>query len=220
MAERVSVFYSFTHFLDLAGTFVFALSGAIAAVDRRLDIFGVLGLSFVAGNCGGITRDVLIGAVPPAVLVDERYLLASVLAGLIVFLWSARVDKLRTPMLVFDAAGLSLFAVTGAQRAIDHDLSPVMASLLGMVTGIGGGMARDILLAEIPQVLRFDLYAVAALIGASVVVLGHNLHISDGASALTGAALCFAVRFMAITRGWRLPTAHDRAKAHRATEQK
>lgn len=210
-------FYGFVHVLDLAGTFVFAISGAMAAVNRRLDVFGVLVLSFVAGNFGGITRDLLIGAVPPAALLDERYLLVSVLAGLIVFFWYAGVDRLRTAMLLFDAGGLALFAVAGAQRAITHDLSPVMAALLGMWTGIGGGLTRDVLLAEIPQVLRSDLYAVAALAGASVVVIGGSLHIPSGVSALTGAACCFLLRFMAITRGWQLPTARLSARG-RATE--
>ena len=163
---------TFMRILDLGGTFVFAISGAVAAVNRRLDIFGILVLSFVAGNFGGITRDVLIGAVPPAALTDGRYLLVSVLAGLITFFLYAGVDRLRTPVLLFDAVGLSFFAVAGAQKAIMFGLSPVMSALLGMLTGIGGGMTRDILLTEIPQVLRSDLYAVAALAGASVVVVG------------------------------------------------
>ena len=194
--------------LDLVGTFVFAISGAVAAVNRRLDVFGILVLSFVAGNFGGITRDVLIGAVPPAALTDERYLLVSILAGLITFFWYAGVDRLRSPVLLFDAVGLSLFAVTGAQKAIAFGLNPVMAALLGMLTGIGGGMTRDILVAEIPQVLRSDLYAVAALAGASVVVIGDRLDFSYGVSALTGAALCFGLRLMAIRYGWHLPVAY------------
>ena len=195
-------------FLTWAGTFVFAISGAVAAVNRRLDIFGILVLSFVAGNFGGITRDLLIGAVPPAALTDGRYLLVSVLAGLITFFWYAGVDRLRSPVLLFDAAGLSLFAVAGAQKAIAFGLSPVMAALLGMLTGIGGGMTRDVLLAEIPQVLRSDLYAVAALAGASIVVIGDMLGLSYGVSALAGGALCFGLRFMAIRHGWHLPVAH------------
>jgi uncharacterized membrane protein YeiH len=207
---------TFVHALDLVGTFVFAISGAVAAVNRRLDIFGILVLSFVAGNVGGITRDVLIGAVPPAALTDQRYLLVSVLAGLITFFWYAGVDRLRAPVLLFDAAGLSLFAVSGAQKAIEFGLNPVMAALLGMLTGIGGGMTRDMLLAEIPQVLRSDLYAVAALAGASIVVIGDLLGLSYGVSALAGAALCFGLRFMAIRYGWHLPAAHlsaqERAK--------
>jgi uncharacterized membrane protein YeiH len=199
---------TFVHILDLGGTFVFAISGAVAAVNRRLDIFGILVLSFVTGNFGGITRDVLIGAVPPAALTDGRYLLVSVLAGLITFFWYAGVDRLRSPVLLFDAVGLSFFAVAGAQKAITFGLSPAMAALLGMLTGIGGGMTRDVLLTDIPQVLRSDLYAVAALIGASIVVIGHMLGFSYGASALAGGAFCFALRFMAIRHGWHLPVAH------------
>src|ERR1700760_3268887 len=159
---------TFVHILDLGGTFVFAISGAVAAVNRRLDIFGILVLSFVAGNFGGIARDVLIGAVPPAALSDGRYLLVSFLAGLVTFFSYAGVRRLRSPVLLFDAVGLAFFAVVGAQKAITFGLSPLMAALLGMLTGIGGGMVRDMLLTEIPHVLRSDLYAVAALAGASV----------------------------------------------------
>ena len=209
---------AFVHALDLMGTFVFAISGGVAAINRRLDIFGILVLSFVAGNFGGITRDLLIGAVPPAALTDERYLLVSVLAGMITFFWYAGVDRLRSPVLLFDAAGLSLFAVAGAQKAIEFGLNPVMAALLGMLTGIGGGMTRDVLLAEIPQVLRSDLYAVAALAGASVVVIGDMLDLSYGISAPTGAALCFSIRFMAIKHGWHLPTARLSARKRAETD--
>jgi uncharacterized membrane protein YeiH len=192
--------------LDLAGTFVFAISGAVAAINGRLDIFGISVLSFVAGNFGGISRDVLIGAIPPAALVDGRYLLVSVVAGLIAFFWYSGVNRLRAPVLIFDAAGLALFAVSGAQKAIEFGLQPVMAALLGMLTGIGGGMMRDVLLSEIPQVLRSDLYAVAALAGATLVVAGDALGLPYGPCALAGAALCFVLRFMAIRHGWHLPT--------------
>ena len=210
---------TFVHILDLGGTFVFAISGALAAVNRRLDIFGILVLSFVAGNFGGITRDVLIGAVPPAALIDGRYLLVSVLAGLVTFFLYAGVDRLRSPVLLFDAVGLAFFAVAGAQKAISFGLSPVMAALLGMLTGIGGGMTRDIFLTEIPQVLRSDLYAVAALAGASIVVIGDMLGIPYAASALIGGALCFGLRFMAIRHGWHLPIAHLSARG-RANEDR
>jgi uncharacterized membrane protein YeiH len=198
---------TFVYILDLGGTFVFAISGAVAAVNRRLDIFGIVVLSFVAGNFGGIGRDLLIGAVPPAALTDARYLLVSVLAGLITCFLYAGVDRLRSPVLLFDAAGLSFFAVAGAQKAIEFGLSPVMSALLGMLTGIGGGMTRDVLLAEIPQVLRSDLYAVAALAGASIVVIGNVLGFPYGVSALAGGALCFGLRFMAIRYRWHLPVA-------------
>ena len=199
---------TFVRLLDLGGTFVFALSGALAAVNRRLDIFGILVLAFVAGNVGGITRDLLIGAAPPAALTDGLYLLVSVLAGLVTFFLYAGVNRMRTPVLLFDAVGLSFFAVVGAQKALEFGLSPVMAALLGMLTGIGGGMLRDVLLMEIPQVLRSDLYAVAALAGAAIVVAGHVLGVSYGISAVAGGALCFGLRYMAIRHRWRLPMAH------------
>jgi uncharacterized membrane protein YeiH len=193
--------------LDLTGTFVFALSGATAGVRHRLDLFGILVLSFVAGNFGGITRDVVIGAVPPAAIRDWRYLAVSLLAGVVTFCRYPLVDRLRSPVLVFDGAGLALFAVSGAQKALVFGLHPVMAALLGMLTGIGGGMARDVLLSEIPTVLRADLYAVAALAGAAVVVVGHLLRLPSVPVTVAGAALCFGLRLLAMRRGWRLPVA-------------
>lgn len=192
---------------DLAGTFVFALSGAMVAVKHRLDLFGVLVLAFAAGNAGGMTRDVMIGAVPPAAISDWRYVAVSMLAGLITFFWYRIIDRLSSPVLVFDAAGLALFAVAGAGKALAFHAGPVAATLLGMLTGIGGGMVRDVLVREIPTVLRTELYAVAALIGAAAVVIGRMLHLPSGAAAASGAVLCFGLRFMAIRRGWHLPIA-------------
>jgi len=193
--------------LDLVGTFVFALSGASAGLRRRLDLFGVLVLSFVAGNFGGIVRDLMIGAVPPAAISYWRYLAVSVSAGGITFYWFRIVDRLGAAVLLFDGAGLALFAVSGTQKALAFGLNPIMAALLGMLTGIGGGMVRDILVAEIPTVLRSDLYAVAALAGAAVVVLGSLLQFPSTAATILGAALCFGLRLMAIQRGWHLPVA-------------
>jgi uncharacterized membrane protein YeiH len=192
---------------DLGGTFVFALSGATVAVKHRLDLFGVLVLSFAAGNSGGIARDVMIGAVPPAAISDWRYIAVSMLAGLITFFWYRIINRLSSPVLVFDAAGLALFAVSGAGQALAFHAGPVAATLLGMLTGIGGGMVRDVLVREIPTVLRTELYAVAALIGAAVVVSGRMLDVPSGAAAGVGAVLCFGLRFMAIRRGWQLPIA-------------
>src|SRR5439155_21041567 len=193
--------------LDLVGTFVFALSGAMAGVKHRLDLFGVLVLSYAAGNAGGITRDLLIGAVPPAAISDWRYLAVSLLAGIVTFWRPSVIDRLRSPVLLFDATGLALFAVAGAQKALDFGLNPVMAALLGMLTGIGGGMTRDVLLAEIPTVLRADLYAVAALAGAAIVVVANMLQLPSGVGALCGATLCFGLRVLAIRHGWQLPVA-------------
>jgi uncharacterized membrane protein YeiH len=198
---------SIPYLLDLAGTFVFALSGAVAGVKHKLDLFGVLVLSFVAANTGGITRDILIGAVPPGAIADWHYVGVSLAAGVITFFFPSAVMQRWNPVLLFDAAGLALFAVSGAHKALVHGLNPVMATLLGMLTGIGGGMARDILLAEIPVVLRAELYAVAALLGAAVVVIADRLQLPSGAAVLAGAALCFGLRIVAMKRGWRLPVA-------------
>ncbi|HEX5460443.1 MAG TPA: trimeric intracellular cation channel family protein [Steroidobacteraceae bacterium] len=195
--------------LDLIGTFVFALSGAMAGVKGRLDIFGVLVLSYAAGNAGGIARDLLIGSVPPAAIIDWRYLAVSLLAGIVTFSRASLIDRLRSPVLLFDAAGLGLFAVSGTQKALAFGLHPIMAALLGMLTGIGGGMARDVLLAEVPTVLRADLYAVAALAGAAVVVIGAALRLPSTAMTIAGAVLCFGLRFLAIRRGWHLPIAGE-----------
>ena len=192
---------------DLAGTFVFAISGATAGVKHRLDLFGVLVLSFVASNTGGITRDLLIGAVPPPAVSDWRYVAVSLVAGVVTFFCYGAVDRLRSPVLLFDAAGLAFFATAGAQKAVALGLGPVPAALLGMLTGIGGGMARDVLLIEVPTVLREDLYAVAALAGAAVVVIGAALRLPATAVTITGAVLCLGLRFMAIRRGWHLPVA-------------
>lgn len=195
--------------LDLTGTFVFALSGATAGVKNRLDLFGVLVLSFAAGNAGGIARDLLIGAAPPAAIRDWHYLAVSLLAGLVTFWRPLIIDRLRNPVLLFDAAGLGLFAVAGTQKALVFGLNPVMAAALGMLTGIGGGMTRDMLLTEVPAVLRADIYALAALAGAAVVVIGSAMRLPATVVTIAGAVLCFGLRFMAMRWGWHLPIAGE-----------
>lgn len=196
--------------LDLTGTFVFAISGATVGVRQRLDLFGVLVLSFAAATAGGIARDVLIGAVPPAALLDWRYLAVACAAGLITFYRYSLIERLHHPVQMFDAAGLALFAVTGALKALSFGLAPITAILLGMLSGIGGGIARDMLVAQVPVVLRAELYAVAALAGAAVVVIGDRFGLPQIPVLLSGALLCFGLRFMAIRFNWRLPIAQHR----------
>jgi uncharacterized membrane protein YeiH len=202
--------------LDLCGTFVFALSGAMSGVKHRLDLFGVLVLSFAAATAGGIIRDVLLGVEPPPAIRDWRYIGVSLLAGFITFRWPQIIDRVRSSVLVLDAAGLGLFAVSGALKALAFHLNPVAAVLLGTVTGIGGGVARDVLVSEVPQIMRSELYASAALAGATVAVTGHLLDLPSPSVAVTGAVLCFGLRYMAIRRGWRLPVAGgpDRQTEH------
>lgn len=193
--------------LDLGGTFVFAISGAVVAIKCRLDVFGVLVLSFAAGNAGGITRDVLIGALPPAAIADWKYVVVSAVAGLVTFFWYPVTSRFSKDVLWLDAVGLAFFAVAGAEKALIHGIHPLMAALLGMLSGIGGGMLRDVLVSGIPSVLRTDLYALAALAGAGVVVSAHLLRLPPVVASIAGGGLCFALRFMAIRRGWHLPTA-------------
>ena len=192
---------------DLTGTFVFALSGATKAVQHRLDFFGVMVLCFAAGNSGGIARDIMIGAIPPAAISNWPYLAVSVLAGIITFFWYPLINRLSSPVLLFDAAGLALFAVAGAQKALAFHAGPVAAILFGTLTGIGGGMVRDVLVQEIPAVLRTDIYALAALVGAAIVVGGHELNYPSVVGACLGAFVCFAIRLGAMRFGWRLPVA-------------
>ena len=179
----------------------------MVGVRHRLDLFGVLVLSYAAANAGGIIRDVLIGATPPAAIEDWRYAAVSLAAGLFAFHWYPTADRLRRPVLVLDGAGLALFAVSGALKALAYRLPPVAAILLGGLTGVGGGVTRDILVNKIPTVLRKDLYALSALAGAAVVVVGLAWQVPENPVIAAGVALCFGLRLTAIRRGWNLPTA-------------
>ncbi len=203
---------TFVTALDLSGTFAFALSGATAAIKHELDAFGVMVLCFAAATAGGITRDVMIGAVPPAAISDWRYLTVAVLAGMIAFFWFPLINRLSSPVLLFDAAGLGLFCVVGADKALAFHTRPIAAVILGMVTGIGGGIVRDVLVMEVPTVLRTELYAVAALLGATVLVGGRSLGLSSHLMAPVGAILCITLRLMALHFGWHLPIARTHAK--------
>lgn len=204
--------------MDLGATFVFAISGATRGVSRRLDLFGVLVVAWAAAVAGGIARDLLIGAVPPAAIADWRYLAAAVAAGLLGFFASGAIARLKTPVLLFDAAGLCLFAVTGTQKALAFGLIPEMAAMMGVITCIGGGVARDLLTRQVPTVLRSELYAVAALAGAGSIALGYRAGLPIVPTAIFGAALCLFLRLMSIYRGWRLPIARANNKSHDETD--
>jgi uncharacterized membrane protein YeiH len=193
--------------LDLVGIFVFAISGALVAVRKDLDVFAVLVLAGTTGLGGGFLRDVLIGAVPPAALADWRYLLVPVAAGLITFFYHPALGRMERVVNVLDAAGLALFCVTGAIKANDHGLGLVPAALLGMVTGIGGGMLRDVLAGRVPLVFRGELYATPALVGAFIAVVGHQAGVPTTVVATPAAAVVFGWRILAMRRGWNAPRA-------------
>jgi uncharacterized membrane protein YeiH len=192
--------------IDLIGIFVFAVTGALVAVRKELDVFGVLVVALTAGLGGGFIRDVLIGAVPPAALQDWRYLLVPIGAGLLTFWFHPSLGRLEKTMNVFDAAGLALFAVAGALKAMDFGLGPLPSTLMGLVTGIGGGMVRDVLTGRVPTVMqRGELYAIPAAAGAAVAAFGREAGFGTLAVATVGAALCFGWRLLAVWRHWHAP---------------
>jgi uncharacterized membrane protein YeiH len=185
--------------LDLAGTFAFALNGALTALRAaRLDIVGVVTLGMITALGGGIIRDVFLSDLPPASFDDWRYLTVAAGAGLLAFAFGRGLDRLATPIVVLDAAGLSLFAVTGADKALDFALGPLQAVILGAVTGVGGGTLRDMLIGRVPTVLQSGLYAIPALLGALVVVGAGAAGVDDTLGALAGAGLCFGVRMLGV----------------------
>lgn len=190
---------------DLVGVFVFAISGALVAIRKGLDVFGVVVLAGATGLGGGVLRDVLIGASPPAALTDWRYLVAPVVAGLLAFRYHPALGRMERSVTVLDAFGLGLFCVTGALKALDYDLGLLPAALMGMVTGIGGGMLRDVLASRVPAVFRGELYGTPALAGAVVVVAGAQTDLPTLVVALVGGGLCTVWRLLAIWRHWQAP---------------
>ena len=193
--------------LDLAGTFAFALNGSLTALRAaRLDIVGVVALGMITALGGGIIRDVLLGSLPPATFSDWRYLAVAAGGGLITFVFGRRLERLNTPIILLDAVGLSLFAVTGASKAIDFGLGPAQAVILGTITGVGGGTLRDVLIRQIPTVLRSELYAIPAMVGATITVAVSLLGASGPATAIGAAAVCFGIRMLGVRFGLNAPT--------------
>jgi uncharacterized membrane protein YeiH len=195
--------------LDLVGVFVFALSGALAAVRSRLDVFGVVVVASVTALGGGVLRDTLLAANPPYSLRHWPYLVVPAVAAVVVFYWHPQVARARKLVLVLDGAGLGLFTVTATQKSLDAGLGWLAACVVGVITGIGGGVIRDVLLRQIPVVLQREIYAVAALIGAGLVCLGRALHQLHAPWLIATAIVIFAVRMLALIRHWSAPTARN-----------
>jgi uncharacterized membrane protein YeiH len=191
---------------DLLGTLVFAAEGAMTAIRGNLDFFGVVVLSFVTAVGGGIIRDLLLGATPPAALQDWRYATIAFAAGAGTFLLYWWVSAVPTWLIVgLDAAGLALFAIAGTEKALSHGMHPFIAVLLGTITGVGGGTVRDVLLAQVPALLRADIYAVAAMAGAVVMVTGRALRWPASVAAVFGGIVCFGLRIVSVWQHWSLP---------------
>ena len=200
------------HALDLSGIFVFAVSGATLAVRRGFDAVGIVVLAIATSLGGGMIRDALIGELPPAALREQSYLLVALLAGLIVLVAHAVVERIERPVLVFDAAGLGLFCVVGAAKAMDAGLRPGSAALLGTITAVGGGVIRDVLAREVPAVFRPDtaLTAIPAAAGAAATVVAWEADVYGPVAAVAIALAVLVVRLLALHFGWRAPVARRR----------
>lgn len=192
--------------LDIVGIAVFAVSGALVGVEKKLDLFGVIFLSVGTGLGGGFMRDALLGATPAAALTDWRYITTTLVVGMLVFFVHPAVAKFARVLLLVDAAGLGLFSVAGARKAIDFGVGPVGACGVGLLTAIGGGIIRDVLVSEIPTVLHREIYATAALAAAAIVVTGDRLDINDVAVSLVAVSVGFLVRVISRWRRWSAPT--------------
>lgn len=190
--------------LDLVGIAVFAMTGALVGVCKELDGFGVTVLAVITGLGGGVLRDVLIGAVPPAALEDWRYLVVPAVTGVVVFYFHPTVGRMENQIAVLDAIGLGLFCVTGAVKAEDFGLSIVPAGLLGMVTAVGGGMMRDVLAGRVPVIFKDELYATPALAGALIAATMHHYGVPQAWYAVAAAA-AIIWRVVAVKRGWKAP---------------
>ncbi|MDQ2858232.1 MAG: TRIC cation channel family protein [Candidatus Eremiobacteraeota bacterium] len=192
--------------LDVTGTFVFAVGGALAGVAGRLDLLGVTVLAFATAVGGGVIRDVLLGATPPAALRDWRYSTIALLGAAVGAMYAQAFGHALPPhVAVIEAAGLSLVAIAGAEKALDYNMPPLVAVVLGGVSGVGGGTIRDILLARVPVVLHSDFYASAALAGAAVMVICRASRVSPPLAAAIGGMTCFALRLSALALHWGLP---------------
>ena len=191
---------------DLAGILLFGIEGATAAVNADLDFLGLMVLAFATALAGGIFRDLLIGAVPPASLRDWRYPATAFAGGALVFFLHHFLKKIPVDVMIdLDAMALALFAVAGTEKALEYELNPFVAALLGTVTAVGGGTVRDIFLAQIPRVLNVDIYATAALVGAAVMVAARKFKVPPVWAALLGGSVCFLLRLVSIRQHWNLP---------------
>ncbi|KAA1399626.1 trimeric intracellular cation channel family protein [Aeromicrobium ginsengisoli] len=190
--------------LDLAGIAVFASTGALVGVRKELDVFGVTVLALITGLGGGVLRDVLIGSVPPAALEDWRYLVVPAATALAVFVFHPAFGRMERQIMVLDAVGLALFCVTGAVKADEAGLNVLAASVLGTLSGIGGGMLRDVVAGRVPVIFRGELYATPAFAGAFVATVVHHEGYSEWWYALAF-AVCLGWRLIALKRGWTAP---------------
>ena len=184
--------------LDLVGVFAFALSGGLVAVKKRLDLFGVLVLAGAAALGGGVMRDVLIGVLPPVGISDWRLLTSALVAGLVTFLYHPGVERISRFVRVLDAAGLAVFAIGGSLKAVGAGMDPLTSVIVGGITAVGGGIVRDVLAGQVPEVLRREMYALPALLGSVLIVTAHRFDAANSLVIWGCVALVFGMRMVAV----------------------
>ncbi|MFJ4717206.1 trimeric intracellular cation channel family protein [Streptomyces sp. NPDC088785] len=206
---------SVQHWLDLVGIFVFAISGALMAVRKNWDVFGIAALAEATALGGGVFRDLVIGAVPPSAFTDLGYFITPLFAAALVFVLHPEVERTQAAVNVFDAAGLGLFCVTGTTKAYDYGLGLTSSAVLGLATAVGGGVLRDIIANEVPSLVRWDrdLYAVPAIVGAVIVVLCIRFDTLNALTSGAAVATAFILRLLAMRYHWRAPRAWNRRSA-------
>ncbi|MBT2397916.1 trimeric intracellular cation channel family protein [Streptomyces sp. ISL-100] len=211
---------SVQHSLDIVGIFVFAISGALLAVRKNFDVFGIAVLAEVTALGGGLLRDLIIGAVPPAAFTDLGYFTTPLIAAALVFFLHPEVERIQGSVMAFDAAGLGLFCVTGTTKAYDYGLGLTASAALGLATAVGGGVLRDVLANEVPSLLRWDrdLYAVPAIVGAAMVVMFIRFDALNAVTSGIAVVTAFVLRLLALHFHWRAPRAWNRSSA-KAEEQ-
>lgn len=206
-AESLDIAPDLWFALDILGTFVFALSGGLMAARKRFDIVGITVLSVAAGLGGGMTRDVLLGDTPPVAFREEIYLLTALLAAVAIFLFHRQITRMDYSVRLLDAVGLGVFAVSGTLKSLEFDLGPLPAILLGTVTGAGGGVIRDLLAREVPLILQRDIYALAAVLGGTILVLMLWTGLDTTIAAGSGLLATIGIRLLALRYNWQAPRA-------------
>lgn len=168
---EISIFF----ILDLLGTIAFAISGALAAMNRRLDLFGIFIIAFVTAIGGGTLRDILIGSTPVTWMENTLYIYLIGVVTIVAIIFRRKLNHLKTSLFLFDTIGLGVFTITGVEMGIQNDLNPIISITLGAMTGTFGGAIRDILCNEIPVIFRKEIYATACIIGGLAFVILHQL---------------------------------------------
>lgn len=190
--------------LDLIGTFVFAISGTLAASNQRFDVFGALVIAFVTAVGGGTVRDLLIGSHPIAWMQDLRYLYTIIAAVICSYFFKRYILKLRKTLFLFDTIGIGLFTILGVQKTLDMGLSPVIAVMMGTVSAVFGGVIRDTFCNLVPLIFRKEVYATACIVGA-VLFLFLSRYLSQDICILITVTAIILLRIVAVRQKWSLP---------------